>query len=468
MVIRRPRLLDPSMASIQPNLDAVTTINADGSRKFIHPADVSGPFTSWRAVVGFVLLAIYIALPWIQINGNPAVFLHIAERQLHLFGITLAPQDYWLGFFMITGAGFLLFFVTALLGRIWCGWACPQTVFLDLVRRVERLIEGDATSRRALDAAPWTPDKIAKRVLKHTIFGVFAFILAHVFLSYFVSLPVLYQMVQGAPAAHWSAFVFVFLMAGALMINFSWFREQFCIILCPYGRLQSALIDDDSIVIGYDAKRGDPRGKRDTVGAGDCIDCLRCVQVCPTGIDIRQGLQMECIACSACIDACDKIMTKLGRKKGLVRYDSLKGLGGGRTRWIRPRIILYTVLLLLGAGVMSFSLAGFQLATASMQRMPGPPYYLENGQVRNQFHLRLINKQNKIVTFKIRLSNTDHGVHLLGNEQKLSLAPLSEQFTPVVVVGPPSTSSDRILLSFDITATNGSVTLRKSVPFLRP
>jgi cytochrome c oxidase accessory protein FixG len=387
---------------------------------------------------------------------------------LHLLGLTLAPQDYWLGFFLLTGAGFALFFVTALLGRIWCGVACPQTVFLDIIRRVERWIEGDAQARYRLDDSPWTAGKIFKRGLKFAVFAVFALALAHMFLSYFVSLPGLYSMVRQSPAEHWAAFLFVFLMAGALWIDFAWFREQFCIVLCPYGRLQSALIDDDSIVIGYDKKRGEPRGKINTPGAGHCIDCRRCVQVCPTGIDIRQGLQMECISCSACIDACDTIMQKVGRPRGLIRYDSMNGLSGLKRRIIRPRILLYTFLLAIGFAVMSVSISSFKNATVSLLRMPGPPYYLDGQNVRNQYLVRVINKRNKLETFQIRLLNDSPKIQLIGADSQMPVEALGEQLRPLVVVVPRSEFHGTFPVRIAITADDGKTTIEKAVPFLGP
>lgn len=308
----------------RPSLDSVTTINEDGSRRFIHAARASGRFARWRTLLAVVLTAIYVALPWIQINGNPALFLDVAHRQFHYFGLTFVSQDIWLVFFVMSGVGFCLFFLTALLGRVWCGWACPQTIFLDVARRIERWCEGDATERRKLDASAWTFSKTVRRTAKHALYLLYSLILAHVLLSYFVSLPRLYAMMRHSPGENFASFAFVFLIAGALWFDLAWFREQFCIVLCPYGRLQSALIDSDSLGVGYDTKRGEPRGRKGTT-TGDCVDCLRCVQVCPTGIDIRQGHQLECIGCTACIDACDSVMAKLDRKPGLIRYDSRNG-----------------------------------------------------------------------------------------------------------------------------------------------
>lgn len=451
-----------------PSLESVTTINRDGSRRFIHPVTASGRFTNWRTAAAVVLMAVYVLLPWIPINGNPAVFLDIANRQFHLFGLTLAPQDLWLGFFLITGTGFTLFFLTALLGRVWCGWACPQTVFLDIIRRFERWIEGDAQARRQLDAAPWSTSKVVKRVAKHATFALFALLLAHVFMSYFVSLPKLYAMMHHAPTENWGVFLFVFLMAGALWFDFAWFREQFCIVLCPYGRLQSVLMDSDTVSIGYDSTRGEPRGKKGTQGAGDCVDCAKCVQVCPTGIDIRQGVQLECIACAACIDACDSVMDKLRRPRGLIRYDSPNGLSGGKTRLFRPRIILYLVLMAAGFIAMTVSVSTFRPATVTTIRMVGAPYYLDNGQVRNQFMLRVINKRNQAVTFQVSVLNPPEGLLWAGPDAGLSLAPLSEQMTPLIVTLPREKFHGEFPIRVQVRSSDGKFSFEKELPFLGP
>lgn len=453
----------------RPNLNAVTTINRDGSRFFPHPSDVQGRFTSARRLVGLVLIAVYVLLPWIPINGHPAVLLDVTNRRFHLFGLTFLVQDVWLLFFVVSGVGFGLFYVTALLGRIWCGWACPYTVFLDNVfRRIERWIEGDAHARRLLDAAPWTPGKIAKRGLKHTLFALCALGIAHVGLSYFVPLPQLYGYMRQSPLHHVAVFTGVTLYAGALYFCFAWFREQFCIVMCPYGRLQSALTDDDTIVIGYDYGRGEPRGKVTEAGHGDCIDCRRCVQVCPTGIDIRNGLQMECIGCAACVDACDDIMDKVKRPRGLVRYDSHNGLTGQKRRIIRPRIILYTALMLLGAGVLTWGLTRVHGFEMSIVRLRGLPYIADPGHIRNQFTLRLLSKGDDPTTFQVATEMAPPGLTLSGLGEALTVPGGGELQQTLMLSVDRSAYHGPFKFTITATPTNGSPPLRREVEFLGP
>jgi cytochrome c oxidase accessory protein FixG len=418
----------------RPSLSAVTTINDDGSRRFLFPADAKGQFTLWRRISGYALIAIYLALPWIPVGGHPAVFLDIGSGRFHFFGHTLASQDLWLLFFGVSGLGFLLFFATALFGRVWCGWACPQTVFLDHVYRVvERLIDGDAPTRRALAAAPLTAAKTFRRVTKHGVYALISLAIAHLFLAYFVSITELWVMIQEAPAEHWAAFLFVFVTAGLLYFNFAWFREQLCIVICPYGRLQSALTDDHSLVIGYDRTRGEPRGKLSLPGAGACIDCNRCVQVCPTGIDIRHGLQLECIGCAACIDACDEIMTKVNRPTGLIRYDSFSAFKGSRTRWIRPRTIVYSLLLLTGVGAAGWGVTTVHPASMTVVRMTGSAYFVGKDSVRNQFLVRVVNRRHESAAYPVSLIDVPASARVEGVDGTVTVAALGEQVTPLVV-----------------------------------
>ncbi|HUG10864.1 MAG TPA: 4Fe-4S dicluster domain-containing protein [Opitutaceae bacterium] len=497
-----------------PSRNSVTTIRDDGSRPFLFPADTRGRFTLTRRIVALLLIAFYLALPWVHINGYPAVFLDIAARRFHLFGITLAAQDMWLLFFVITGLGFSLFLVTALLGRIWCGWACPQTVFLDHVyRRIERWIEGDAVKRRALDAAPWTPLKITKRIVKHAAYIVVSAAIMHLFLAYFVSLPEVWSMMTHAPFAHWTAFVFMAVSTAILYFNFAWFREQLCIVICPYGRIQSALIDDHSLVIGYDSARGEPRGKLQRAPApvhteksqchllgdisgggssqgqchllsdiaesppatraaeaqtGDCIDCFRCVHVCPTGIDIRQGLQMECVGCTACIDACDEVMTRLKRPRGLIRYDSQSAFAGMRTRWIRPRTILYSVLLFIGASVATWALSTVHSASFGVTRMTGAPYIVDSANVRNQFLVRIVNKRSEPARFNVRVDGAPATVSAIGFDGTVEVGPLGELVQPLIIQQPRDTYAGPFHFEVHVADEAQTFDLKRDVDFLGP
>jgi cytochrome c oxidase accessory protein FixG len=451
----------------RPTLESVATINEDGSRRFIHPTEIRGWFARRRAWMAAALTAIYVALPWIQINGNPALFLDVANRQFHYFGLTFLGQDIWIAFFVLSGLGFCLFYVTALLGRVWCGWACPQTVFLDIARRIDRLCEGNAATRRKLHLTHSTFGKTLRRFAKHALYALFSLLLAHVLLSYFVSLPRLYAMMTHAPGENLGSFAFVFFIAGALWFDLAWFREQFCIVLCPYGRLQSALLDSDSLVVGYDEKRGEPRGRKGTQGAGDCVDCLRCVQVCPTGIDIRQGLQMECIGCTACIDACDSVMTKLKRPTGLIRYDSRHGFAGKPTRWLRPRILLYTALALFGAAALTAATSTLKSAAVGLTRVTGIPYVVEGGVVRNQFLVRLLNKRNDPVTFNLEILDGPRSLHSTGMEDGILVAPLGEEVRTLVLTLPRSELKTELALRLRIVSSSGT-TIEKPATFLGP
>ncbi len=452
-----------------PTRDSVTTINEDGSRYFVHPADVTGMWTTLRRLAGVALIAVFIALPIVKINGEPAVFLDVFHRKLHLFGLTFLFQDLWLLFFLITGTGFALFLITALVGRVWCGWACPQTVFLEHVfRRIERFIEGDGPARRALDDAPWTGGKLIKRFVKHGAFFAVSAGVAHLFVSYFVSIPTLYAMAHRSPLENFGVFVFVFALSAILYFNFAWFREQFCIVLCPYGRLQSALIDDNSIVVGYDEVRGEPRGKAGAT-TGDCIDCRRCVQVCPTGIDIRQGLQLECISCAACIDACDAIMDKLGRKRGLVRHDSLNALRGRPFRFWRPRLYFYTAVLVVGAIVFGFATTQVKPVVLSALRMQGAPYFRDGDMLRNNFLLRVANKRNADFTYTLTIASPVEGLVVAnGNPQSLALGPNGEVQEPLILSLPAAKFDRQFDVTVRILGQGGAVEAERKVPFLGP
>ncbi|WP_224364488.1 cytochrome c oxidase accessory protein CcoG [Hyalangium versicolor] len=420
-----------------PRVDQLTSMKADGSRLAIHPADVKGRFINRRRIGFAVLIAIYVALPLVHVGGHPAVHLDVEARRFYLFGDTYNAQDFWLVLFLLTTAGFSLLFATAALGRVWCGWACPQTVFLEGVyRTIERWIDGPRERRLRVSSEPWTAVRVARAVLKHGAYVAVSLLLSHVALSLFVSAKELASMVREGPAGHGTAFAWSMAVTGALYFNFAWFREQLCVVLCPYGRLQSAMHDRDSLIIGYDTRRGEPRGplQKGPVLAprGDCVDCRRCVMVCPTGIDIRNGLQLECVACAQCVDACDEVMDRIGKPRGLVRYGSLNGLAGLARRVLRPRLLAYGGLLLASLIALGVSLARRTPFEANLLRMQGAPYLLEQGSVRNQFELHLVNKNPGDATFRLSVEAPQSAVVVLP-QKELRLGSLESFRVPLFI-----------------------------------
>ncbi len=409
-----------------------SSLRTDGSRTTVHPADVHGRFNLWRHVVFYGLIVLWVLLPWITIAGRPAVFLDITARAFYLFGLSFNAQDLWLLFFGATGFAFALVAITAMAGRVWCGWACPQTVFLEgAFRKIERLIQGPREDRLRRNKGPWTVNRLARIAASHAFYAGLSLLIAHVILSYFVSLPGMFQMIRENPGAHPEAFLWTFGIAGVTYFNFAWFREQFCVVMCPYGRLQSVLLDEQSLVVGYDTKRGEPRGKANSSNAGDCVDCRRCVVVCPTGIDIRNGLQLDCLACTACIDACDDIMDRLHRKRGLIRYDSFAGLAGSARRFWRPRLWLYAALAMIGLAATSFAFSSRRSFEANALRPPGVPYALRDGYIDNAFQIHVTNKQAQEEPFVFESQSSELDVTL--GASSVRLRAMASTRIPIVV-----------------------------------
>jgi len=435
---------------IVPSADDVqSSLAADGHRRFVYPADVRGRFVTRRRLAFAVLVAVWLALPAVKIGGHPALYLDVAAREFYLFGATFNAQDAWLLVFVVTGLVFALALTTALFGRVFCGYACPQTVFLEgLFRPIERLVEGPREKRMRRDKGPLSLDKAWRKLVKHALFLLSAAFVAHVMLSFFVSVPATLSMVQGRPSEHPEAFAWAAAVTLVLYGDFAWFREQVCLIVCPYGRLQSALLDDDTWVIGYDEKRGEPRGKAREEGVGDCVDCKRCVVVCPTGIDIRNGLQLDCIGCTACIDACDDIMDKLERPRGLIRYDSLNGFAAKTRRILRPRLAAYAALGLVGVLAAGYAFSGRRSFEANLLRERGAPFVVDGDQVRNSYALHLVNKRSEPQTFTVSLrAPTDFELSIAS--PTIDLGPREDAKVNVVVRAPRGVEDHEIGLHIE-------------------
>jgi len=299
------------MSQLELPTHRIATTDEQGSRIYLYLADVSGKFRTWRSRFNIFLIFLFLLLPWMNVNQHQAMLLDIPRRRFAVFGVTFLAHDAPMLLFVFGGAAMMLALITAIWGRVWCGWACPQTVFVDGVfRKIERWLEGDAVARRKLDQSPMSLDKLIKKASKWFCFTILALLISHSFLAYFVGTEKLALMIRSSPTDNPINFILMVGVTAIILFDFGWFREQFCTIVCPYGRFQSVLMDEDSQVVAYDLKRGEPRKGTNLPQdkAGDCVNCYRCVQVCPTGIDIRRGVQLECIACTACMDACDEVI----------------------------------------------------------------------------------------------------------------------------------------------------------------
>lgn len=357
--------------------DRLATTDEKGQRVYLYPEDVRGIWRHRRSLFYWSLIITYLVLPWTTFQGKQTILLDIAKREFTIFGQTFFASDLPLLIILLLGGLFLIGFITSIWGRLWCGWACPQTVFIDaLYSKVEILIEGKGRARKALDEAPWGLEKIFKKSLKWIVFLIISLHIAHSFIGYFICTKELFWMTLRPPSENMSAFITMCSLTLLCLFDFGWFREQFCIIACPYGRLQSVIMDDNSMVVAYDKVRGEPRRSSEVKkeDEGDCINCYHCVKVCPTGIDIRRGTQLECIACTNCIDACDEIMEKLNRPSGLIRYATQTQLEGGKTSLWRPRSLIYLIActLIFSSGL--FFINRSQEMSFSAFRAVGDPY----------------------------------------------------------------------------------------------
>lgn len=386
-------------------------------REKIRTKSVSGRFNSLRILSVCLLLGLYYGLPWLQWHGRQAVLLDLPARKFYVFGITLWPQDFIFLTLLLIIAAVSLFFFTAIAGRLWCGYACPQTVWTQVFIWMERWVEGDRNRQIRLDKQPWNLTKWRIKISKHVLWLVFALLTGYTFVGYFTPIHELTEKIVNLTTSSWETFWILF-YSFATWGNAGKLREQVCIYMCPYARFQSAMFDKDTLIISYDEKRGEPRGGRkksaskqeyQAEGLGDCIDCKQCVNVCPTGIDIRKGLQYECIACSACIDACDQIMDKMSYPRGLIRYTTEHREEGGESRIIRPRTLFYAGLLTLLVGIFFVSMwmrIPLELDVIKDRNR----LYMTNseGFIENVYQLRILNKDQRQHSYKIQVSGIDH------------------------------------------------------------
>ncbi len=395
--------------------DSIATVDKDGKRIWLYPKKPKGPFFNKRILATIVFLVVFIAGPFIKINGQPLLMMNIFDRKFVIFGQLFLPQDFVLfGLGMITFVVFIALF-TVTFGRVWCGWLCPQTVFMEMIfRPIENWLEGDGRKQKRFDEKKWDFDKAWRKTLKHAIYIAFSIIIAHVTMAYLIGIEEVKNLITSPPTENLAGFIGLVVFTGAFYFVFAKLREQVCIAICPYGRLQGVLVNRDTVSVIYDDKRGEPRGRiskkdtaEETASKGDCIDCGLCVQVCPTGIDIRNGIQLECVNCTACIDACDDVMEKVNKPKGLIRYGSLDSIEKGVPYKFPKRSKAYSIVLLLLIGIEAAFLIGRSSIETTVMRVPGQLYQrTEQGTITNLYNAQVVNKSQEQMDVRLVLDGT--------------------------------------------------------------
>jgi cytochrome c oxidase accessory protein FixG len=391
--------------------NTIATVDEKGKRVWIFPKKPSGKLHTYRIAVTISLLALFFTGPFIKIGGQPLLMLNFFERRFVIFGQVFWPQDFFLlALTLITLFVFVILF-TVVFGRVWCGWACPQTLFMEMVfRKIEYWIEGDANQQRKLNQQSWTTQKISKKVSKQLIFILISVIISHTAMAYLIGLEKVKEIVSQPPTEHLAGFIGLVVFTGIFHFVFAWFREQACIAVCPYGRLQGVLLDKNSIVVAYDWLRGEPRGKikknESLTNRGDCIDCKLCVHVCPTGIDIRNGTQLECVNCTACIDACDDVMVKIGKPKGLIRFASYNSIRDGVKKLFTPRVAGYSLVLFALIMLLSFMVATRSDIETTILKVPGTLYQrTDNERITNLYNIEFVNKTFEDIELSLRVDS---------------------------------------------------------------
>lgn len=431
------------MTAPAPTERVLATLNADGSRRWIRPKLSKGKLWQRRRSVAFGLMVLFLAIPHFRLNGKPLMLLDLPRREFTLFGTTFLPTDTLL--LMLLGISLLIgiFLLTALYGRVWCGWACPQTVYMEfLFRPIERWLEGGWGGSRQMDKQ--RQHFHPRRLAKYAIYAVLAAILGNTFLAYFVGTDALQHWMLSSPYEEPVPFVAMAVVTLMVFLDFTWFREQTCLVACPYGRWQAVLLDKQSLIVAYDPARGEPRRAPKKglpiagASAGDCVDCNACVNTCPTGIDIRDGLQMECIHCTQCADACDTVMRKVGKPKGLVRYTSKEALEGHIRHFIRPRTVLYPLAFALFFGGFIYALETKSKADVTILGAIGQPFSREpDGSVVNQVRVKIANRSNGVRRYAVELLDADDA-KLIAPELPLTLTNGKNAATSLFIIMPES------------------------------
>ncbi len=454
--------------------DTIATVDEAGKRIWMYPKKPSGTYHNRRIIVTIALLGLFFSGPFIKINGHPLLLLNIFERKFILFGNVFWPQDFFL--LALTLISFFVFVIlfTVVFGRLWCGWACPQTIFMEMVfRKIEYWIEGDANQQRKLNKAPWNTEKIIKKGSKQVIFLVISLLISHTVMAYIVGKDQTYDIISASPSEHMSGFIGLMFFTGLFYWVFAYFREQACTVVCPYGRLQGVLLVKDSIVVAYDWLRGEPRGKikKEEVqtAKGDCVDCKLCIHVCPTGIDVRNGTQLECVNCTACIDACDEVMVKVGKPKGLIRYASYNSIQDGVKKLFTARVIAYSVVLSVLLILTSFLLFTRSDIDVSIKRSKGLTYQkTEDGYLSNLYNFVIINKTFSEVTVLPKVIGIENAyIQQVAGDQ--IIIPAEGKFEGVFFVKIPkeqiTTGKKEVIISFTM---DGKILDKVSTNFVGP
>lgn len=445
--------------------DRPINMNERGGRKWVYAKKPSGKWYTRRTIVSWILILFLVAAPFLRLNGHPFMLLDIANRKFIIFGAIFWAQDtFVLALLMLSFVLFIVLF-TVTFGRLWCGWACPQTIFLEMVfRKIEFLIEGDYKQRHKLDNGPWTTEKVLKKTTKHTIFIFISLAMTNIFLMWFIGSERWFGIFKEPVSENISGIIVVLIVSAFFYWVYSYFREQICTMVCPYGRMQGVLLDSKTIIVTYDYKRGEPRGAKNT---GDCIDCHQCISVCPTGIDIRNGTQLECINCTACIDQCNRIMEVTGKPKGLIRFDSEDGIRHGHKTIWNARNRAYSVVLLLLFSFFVYTLLSRPAVETTILRTPGL-LFQENSDnsISNVYNIKIVNKTHNEMSLEIKVLSHNGKIQMAGNNMDIKDQDMFES-TFILFIPKADIKSDKTTVEFGI-FSNGELLEKYKTTFVGP